>query len=326
MRMKEALAKVRKAISRQDIKIELCHYMLRNGRLYAFDGRHTASAPVDCPGAFLVPGREFERIFDKIPDDADPVITLSASSVQVRYGRMSGTLRLTDTIDIDSIKYPEPGQNWCDLPDALLNALQLVRPFLSDNAVHSYALAASAGRDLLRATTNVSLVEVACPGLYADGQLIPCWAIDFVLGRRNGLVSFQLTDKQMSFLWDDGCWMCSLLISSEFPEMARTLFDTFEKPRWAVTEDWRQCYQLVSDRSEGRIEVHENKIVGMHGTATIEHLSETAPIPSEGVSYWDPKFLDPVVEIATHWQPDRWPGASTFRGKGIRGFIVGRRQ
>src|SRR4051812_53671 len=127
--MKDALAKVRKALSRHDIIPALTQYLIHDGTITAGDGRYVACAPTGMAcDTFAVPGREFERLVDRLP--AIDSIQVSAKDVTISGGRMRGTIKTNDPSA--AIEYTTPGPVWWEVPPGLLDALQTVRPFISD--------------------------------------------------------------------------------------------------------------------------------------------------------------------------------------------------
>jgi hypothetical protein len=240
---------------------------------------------------------------------------------------MSGTIK---TIDPTTYNQNEPPEgDWLLPPTNLLDALKLVRPFISDNAIHSWALAACLNNDHMIATTNVSIIKVNCPFLGGSGNLLPHWAIDYVLSRKDDTpTGFQFTDNYAAFMWDDGSWMKAQLVNGEFPPAIDKLFEQYKEPTWELTDEWRDAYESISELAEGHIELHATKLVGQQEKTTTEHVIPTTPLP-DGVEYtkWQPVFLDAVVHVATHWQPDAYPNPAAFSApdKGVLGFIMGRR-
>jgi hypothetical protein len=107
---------------------------------------------------------------------------------------------------------------------------------------------------------------------------------------------------------------------------ANQLFQGYVEPQWEITDDWRAAYELVSQLTEGPIELYADKIVGRQNQSVTEHEA-TTPVPDGfECTKWPPKFLDAVIGVATHWQPDMYPKPSIFAApaQGVRGFIMGR--
>src|SRR5579859_6862248 len=228
--MRQALTKIRRALSRQDIAPELTQYLVQGGTISAYDGRFVACCPVAYEGTFLVPGREFEAILDRLPDEF--VIGLEKDAVTLSAGRLRGTIRLLPPA---TATFPQPSPDWVTPPVNFLPALRLARPYISDNAIYSWALCVSLEFNLMRATTNVSLVEVDCFDLDASGQLLPSWSIDYILSRSERLTGVQVHPEYAAFLFEDKSWMRTQLVTGKFPEQGKNLFTEFKSPNWELT-------------------------------------------------------------------------------------------
>ncbi len=79
----------------------------------------------------------------------------------------------------------------------------------------------------------------------------------------------------------------------------------------------------MASLSENEIQFHADKMKGGRAFSSVEEDAET-PVPESGYSTWDPRYLGPVISIATHWQPDTWPKPSPFMGNSIRGLMAAR--
>lgn len=320
--MKAELAKIRRALARQDIVPELTRYFVYDRTIRAYDGRFVACCPCAYEGTFLVPSKEFELLLDRIP--AEPSIRLNPedNTLVIKSGRMRGQIRLLPHTDL---AYPQPGPHWDRPPDNFLEALRLTRPFVSDNAIHQWALCISLEFNVMRATTNVSLVEVDCFDLDGAGQLLPCWAVDYLLSREEKLCGIQLTTEYAAFCWADGSWMRTQLIQGEFPAIARQLFEDFTLPTWRITDEWRAAYESISSLTESEVSIRADRIVGTHGVGTGEHFVLDVPLGENTETKFDPKFMDTVIKTATSINFAAYPNPVPFTAPGLRGVIVGRR-
>lgn len=316
--MRTALDKVRKTLSRQNIVNAFTHYLLKGKRIYASDGRMMASAPFPSDIEALVPGNELELLVDRLGDKI--TMTLDGDVLKLSAGRQRGSIAI---LPPEEFGFPIPPEAWNKPPVSFLSALRTVRPFISDNATKPWALCAALYDGYMVGTTNVCLVEVACAKLKGNGTLVPCWAIDYLLSRTEPLVGMQAFEGALAWKWEDGSWMRTQLVQGDFPPAALKILADLTPPAWAISEEWRKAYVTMSGMTTDVMEVHAERLCGKTGGAVSEYDVES-PVPAAGVSRWTTKFLDPVLNIATHWQPDAWPNPAPFVGPGIRGVIMGR--
>lgn len=318
--MKEALAWVRDAIATKDIATALNHYLVDQGIIYAADGRMTAAHPFPHDGTFCVSGPEFDALLGRM--DAAPKIEVGQGAITAKLGRMRGTIKTIDPRDWTYATVPDP---WHPLPLGLLEGLRKLRPFISDNAVHSFAMCVLAKDDALYATTNVSLARCLCPGLNGVAAMVPYWAVDFILKREEGLVEWAHGDGYLGFRWSNGAWMRTQLVADRFPDTAITMLDGLPQPTVEITLEWRAAFDHAKALLDETIVFKPDHMTGVNRNMAV-HVEASTPAPQGAEhSAWTLRYLAPVVECATHWQPDAWPNPSPFVGPGIVGLVAGRR-
>jgi hypothetical protein len=315
--MKEAIDKVRRALSRQGIIDHLTYYLVKDNYICASDGRVTAGTPFPCEHTFLVPGGEFEKIVDHFESDTITLEMVDTNKLLLKAGRMRATM---ETLPFDLAHYPEPDGFWLGPPEGFVDFLKKIRPFVSENATRQYALCVCLRSGRMLATTNVCLVEVQCPSLLCNETLLPCWAVDFILSHPANLTGMIFNENNMSFCWDDQSWMVTQLVEGGFPPNCDVLLDKGPSPEWEITDEWRTAFNNLSHLCDGEVVFHPDRMVGKTERSVVEYAVAS---PTEG-SKWEQKFLAPVVEVATHWAITAWPAPAPFKGAGIRGLIVGR--
>jgi hypothetical protein len=314
--VKESIDKVRRALSRQGIVDRLTYYLVKDGFVCASDGRMTAGAPFPSNLTFLVPGGEFEKVVDHLQGNTTE-LTLLDGKLLLKSGRLRATI---ETLPLDQAFYPHPEGAWLPPPDGLVEALRRVRPFVSDNATRPWALCVSLRTGAIMATTNVALVEVACPALLCDELLLPCWAVDFILFHPAKLTGVIFQQNNACFQWDDKSWMVSQLGEGKFPEVCSGMLDNGEDPTWEIPQEWRDALIGISKLCSGEILCGAVSMVGKTEKSVVEY-EVTSPAEA---SKWEQRYLTTVVQAATHLALTSWPKPARFKGTGIRGVIAGR--
>lgn len=321
--MKTAIAWIRDALSSKALNSAHRHYLVRDGFIFATDGRMTAAHPFPfkCE-PFCVSGPEFGALIERLPSPIG--ITSTSDTITLRSGRLSGTIK---TMDVDDWPYAtEPGTR-ITIPERMLPALRRLRPFVSDNATKPFAMAIRAANDTLYATNNVT--AVAAPEIDLDevDALIPYWAVDFILARENFLTHWSHGENYMAFHWHNGAWLRTQLIDDKFPDQVEGIINQAGFAGYEITSEWRAAFGDVAELVEN-IVLRTDKMTSVpsaEGKMDVEHEIGTL-IPRElDYSCWNVKFLKPVIDMATHWAPDTYPKPTPFRGEGIVGVIMGRR-
>lgn len=319
--MKQYLDKIKAALARKDIVSHFAYYRIKDKRLAASDARMTVSTPCPYAGDFMVPGLALEKIAGNLKDD----LTIELSENKRAHFK-SGKFKAALPIMIEgAIDYRQPEGKWRAPPPTFVEALRKVRPFISDNAVHYWSLSTSLREDNMCASTNVSLAQVECLGLEGAGELLPSWAVDYIIDRDEDLEAMMFGEGYMAFMWADDTWMRAQLIDDRFPDIEKILAlrATVTKNTLLVQPEWRSAFNTIAEMAPSRIEIFADKLVGIEKEDRFEFEIDS-PVPEGSpMSAWNPKYLGPVVEIANTIQLDAWPRPATFRGDGFDGVVAG---
>lgn len=319
--MKTAIAWVKDALATKGLATPLLYYMFKEGMVHATDGRMTVGHPFPCADYFCASGPEFQKLIERLPDPID--IDVQANFVKLRSGRLHGSVK---TINPDHWPYPELSDDILPVPSRLIPALRQLRPFVSDNASRPFAMCVRIHNDTLYATNNI--VVIAAPEIDLDNvdALIPYWAVDFILARTDPPPSgWSHGFNYLAFHWPNGAWMKTKLVDDKFPEQIEDIINKSGFATYEITDEWRSAYRDIADLLDETIALYPDRMAGTNNH--MEVVSEVGTIAPPDLNYsgWSTKFLSPVIECATHWQPDTYPNPSPFRGDGIIGVIVGRR-
>lgn len=326
MSIKSTIKWINEALAVKDIGPAMTHYRIINGEICATNGLITAAHPWPDDNEFLVSGIEFERILARMEgQENDPVLTIGENNVEIRSGRFNGTIH---TLSIDSWNYPGiDGANWLAIPDTLIDVLKTLRAFISDNPSQLWAGCVALEHGNAYSTNNIALAGRACPVGDIEA-LLPSTAIDFIMKRLPGLIQWAWTDSYVAFRWDNGAWMRAQLVIGKFPEKAAALVrEAYDgQPTQEITDEFRAAFNDVAELAEDAIKIYADRIESKFKKSVIEaNVSCEIPDGAE-CSIWGAKFLIPVIEQATHWQPSLWPKPAPFKGPNCAGFVVGRKQ
>lgn len=327
-----ATGRIKKALSNRDYIANLTHYHLKNGRAYASNGALTASAPIDEPLERVIPADELDKALSILGTDAQFIWTDEV--LTIKKGRKKIDIRLlkpenVSLIEPVTLKYP--------LPTEFTDSIKLVRPFISQDASRPWALVAwlrmgPDGKHVWTATNNVVVVEVDAE--YAENVnlfdcQIPNFALDFILERDEKLTHLGIAETKVSFFFDDGSELTSKLFSTKMPDQVCNIvsrcYDTSEG-LFELNEDWKDAYKHITELMPEEIVMGIETMVASKGQATMEVSVKTTPPrdTSKAASYWNPKFLTPVVDVATHIDFGNYPNPIRFLGPGVRGLMVGK--
>ena len=325
MTIMDALRKVKPALASSDVVIEFKHFLIKDGFIYAQDGRITAAAPIDftVDKEFLIPANEFEKsvaLFEGVGKDinvkvTDKTLLLSTDAHKAR-------IKILDPSTFKIIEFE--GDAGYAVKDDFLRALRICRPFISDNATQLWAAGIYIDGARMYATNNVSLISADISDFNFKGML-PIWTVDFILSRKEKLTHISGTENALKVEWEDGSWLRSTLIAAQFPGAGLAMLDSLTAASFTIQPAWKRAYQECIIFSDEQIHLYADKMLAVKDTMEFE-TSEGSPV-GENIEFtnWNPKFLTPVVSVATAIDFDQYPKPAIFSGPGFRGLISGRR-
>lgn len=314
------------------------HFLLADQYIHATDGRMTAACPFPFPGEALVPGGPFRKLVNHMPNGAPTWSCQTADTWEAKQGRFKAKVKSWPLTEWIAPRRAAHADGLLPVTPTFLAALAAVRPFISENATQPWATCANIADDgFAYATNNVALVRAAYRDPHGAGPpppvtgLLPAWAIDFLLARREGLTHGLGDAGFLTFLWGDGSWMSTRRISATFPEQAAVMLrEALTGDDYVpVDADLRRALGLVQKLTdEPVIELGAFGLRGRTGEAVLEvEDGRVPPVPCpEGatLTLWDVRYLAPALGVATQWAPSRWPKPAPFVGPLLSGFILGR--
>jgi DNA polymerase III sliding clamp (beta) subunit (PCNA family) len=321
----EIIRWIKDAVSAKKLILEMSYYKVDGGRVRATDGRIVACHPYSGKEEFLVPGADFERLIGRLGDGVKIEVDDARGEVVLKSGRSRGTIK---TKSLDDWDYPGiDEEDWKPIPRGMIDALRKLTPFVSENANHIWAMGIALENGWAFATNNVALAGVQCPGLGEIHAILPIWAVDFIVDREKGLKQWCHTPNYLAFRWDNGAWMRSSLIDSDFPEQVSDMVKRAiqEDPYVEITDEFKEAFFRVADLAETSVKVTGEEISASFGNSIITESVATEELGGME-TYWGAKYLLPVVKMATYWDPQMWPKPAPFQGDGIIGYVVGARQ
>lgn len=331
-----ATSRVKKALSSRDYIAGFTHLHLRNGRVYASDGALTASAPIDESLEHVVPAEEFDKACQIFSSAAK--YEWSTETLVIKEGRRRMTIRL---LPPDQVSLTEPVEDSQLLPPDFKQRIKSIRPFISDDASRPWALTAwiklnRDGKTVLLATNNITVVEVYLEGLSAiDPKIdvqIPNIALDFLLERSEDVRRIGVAENKVTFWLEDKSQLTCQLFATKMQEQVHNILDTPDETgvppeEWfQLMPEWREAYKTITQLSPEEIVLGPELMSAGKKQATLE-IAVTTQAPrdtTKAASYWNPKFLTPVVEAASFIDFGAYPKPSRFYGPCIRGLIVGK--
>lgn len=333
MNLFDAVEKVKNALSSKDYIAELSHFHLKDGEIFATNGAITASCPIDEKLEYVVPADELTKAMEILGREAK--YEWAEDLLTVKKSRRKITIRL---LKPDKVHLIDPVPSTRAVPDDFIARIKTILPFISDDASRPWALTAwlhrvENGRLVWTATNNITVAEsdATLAESYQNDSAnvfdcqIPNFALEFLIHRNDGLRSIGEAHNKVTFYFADGSKMTTQLFAVKMPDhvsnVAKEAYGEIENG-FKLTPDWRDAYSSLLQLSPEEIRLGETVMTANRRQATME-IEVNSPLPqdtSKEASYWNPKFLTPVVEAAHTIDFSSYPKPAKFQGNGIRGI------
>ena len=316
MNLLSQFKKVKAAIDSNDYTA-LTYVTIKGGWMKATDSRMTLAVPIELDLDVMVPGAEFEKALTVLGEDC--VIEQKDQSIVVKQGRRRITINTLVPEDRTDF---EPVGEMQHIHSSFIDGLKTCAPFMSDDYSKMYACTIHVKDGKLFATNNVSIVEYAveaCPDIDVG---LPEWFVKYILSRTERARFISATDKAICVWFDDHSWIRSSRIVNEMPEMVFSIIDKHAVADIEVTEGWRDSFNTVIKMSNEVVTIGAERMEAGIGQAVLVDDVETAV---DCDTHWNPKFMAPVVKLATHIDLTPYPEPCAWHGEGVRGLVMGRR-
>ena len=325
--MKELLRKLKNAIDgggqidRGNSPTEFVSYdgeqlRVRNGRVWA-----SIAAPALCD-PFVAHASTLLSSLEKLPDAR--ISNVSDSRLTLSYPGGRAFVRCLPPSDW-------PLAHWRDAPAAqtpgdmqgLLEAFALLRPFISDNALHTWSMGIqSTTRELL--VTDNAVLAVIQTAIVPWHMLVPVWLVDFVLSQDTSPTAIGNDGTCIGFWWPGGLEVHALLPNENFPDGAVAMAQSQgDENAWRIPDDWRKALTRLSDVSMPSTTVEIEAEIMRVIVSNVLTVEETISTPVTAPRRFNVNQLQKIVSCATQIEIDS--GVAKWRkDSSTHGLIAGR--
>lgn len=224
--MRNAFNLVRGAVSEKDLIPVLTHFAYDQGRIHGFNGRVHISVPLDLGSlpSFTVPANLLIAALDAC-GEAEPQITVSTATVTVAAGTFSADLPRGDIAQFPIPVVP-PAPPKVKRNRALLPVLEILHPFIGEDASRPWCAAIKLEAAVAYATNNVVVAAMPLPKNLAlrTTCALPVYAVQELL--RMGLEPESVVaegDTALVFYLPGGVYLRSNLIADGWPDVGELL-------------------------------------------------------------------------------------------------------
>lgn len=299
---------------------ELEYYQIKNGRVLGSNGHMTLSAPIDLSIEAKPKAKLFHQALQACGDTVSIGLT-EGGRLHVRSGGFSAFIPCIEK----EIYEPKPDGEVFPAPPGLLAAAKRLYNIISLDASRPWAMGLNVGGGFYTATNNIAIVQIW------DGNNLPhfnCprFSVAELIRIGENPDTIQITENSVTFGWEDGRWLQTLILSDEWPEtLVEKLLDA-GRPGEPLPDGFFDALEkikpFIPDKSNTVCFGDNILVAGPH----LEQVSASHDV--EGLEA-GPKFSEKVLSVLkdeiTTIDFSAYPEACGFRGPSSRGIILGQR-
>lgn len=312
-KLTEALKFVQGAVAKKDFVPVLTHFCIENGTVRSYNGELALSSPIDLALECKPNAVQMAKAIAQC-EDVITIAIMESGNLKLTSGPFKAFIKSTT----DETPHVLPEGEPFDLNgEAFIKGLKIVKDFIGDDASKPWANGVRLANHSMYATNNPVLIQLWLGDVFPVDVIIPKSAVKELTRIKAYPISGQVTDKSITFHYEDGRWLRSTLIDADWPDVDRMLGDGSEAVP-VETDVFKAVEALLklTDKN-GRIYIMDGRVSTGFG--------------EEGASYEiDDPFLNGVfncdnlmlmAKVATHVNWNTNP--VQFYGNNIRGLMLG---
>lgn len=313
--MLESFQKVKNAISKISPGA-LSTIMVKDGFMYASDGRLSAGAPVTCKENFAVNADSFERMLKAIQH---PEVVIGDTQVTFKKGRSRVKI---SKIPFEEVSVQTPTRQAVKpTPPGFIDKIGKASKFIGDDHILTWQCGVTIFEKGAWATNGTYLIRVAIDD-FEDSFAIPDYATKYLGGRVEKVTHYELEKHCFTLFYDDDSWVRVTRQEDErMDNYARIYKNAYKEPSFKIPDALRVAYATVMNFNSEVVEIGPTEIVMRDGSAEVN--AEVATGISK-VTTWSPKKMAVVLMHAKFLDFESWPSPSSWMGDGCLGLIIGR--
>lgn len=305
------------AVSNSAVVTEMNHFAIENGNIRATNGVISMGCPVDFPVSCAPNAPTLRKALEHCED----VLSMSMASGErllVKSGRFKA---FVPCADLANLPHPKPTGMPVEYNGELLrDAFEKLHPFVSKDSLRPWATGILLRGPSAFATNNACLAECWVGVSPPVPVNIPLLAIKEVLRIKDSPSRVMMDDWSITFMYDDGRWIKSQLLETEWPNVY-SILDAPNNPVPIPTELFDAVRAVSGFTTETRTVRFQDGCVCSGGSAAEGASYEVEGLPAEGVYRADHLLL--LDGVATTADFSRYPQAALFFGGNMRGALVG---
>lgn len=316
----QALKFVQGAVAKRDLIPAMTHFVIEKGNVRSFNGVLALNSPIDIDMTCAPKAVPMVQAITHCDDVVSLGLT-SANRLRVQSGPFKA---FVDCVEMEGVPHRGPEGNSIDIDgEALLKAIDVLLPFVGNDASRPWTNGVLLRGQSAFATNNVCLVEHWLGVDIPHPMNIPMAAIKEISRVKEPPTHAQMTEDSVTFHYTDGRWIRTQLFSTEWPDMAKIL-DRPSSPQ-SVPEKLFEGLAYVKPFADSLEHIHfVDGYLRTHEEAELGASYQIEGLHSEGL--FRLSMLAKLEGVATSIDFGAYPEPLMFFGDNVRGAILGLRK
>lgn len=311
---------VKGAVAKKNFDPTLTHFLIRDRRVWGFNGIIGLSSPIECDIDTAPQGYTFLKALNACKETVALALT-SKNQLSIASGRFK---TVVDCVTPEEHKALPPTGEFVELNGTMLDALKTLEPFMGFDASRQWACGILFRGDSAYATNNITFMQY---WLGADFPLevnIPSQAVRELIRIGEEPLGLQIAEDRLTFYYSGHRWLMTKLSVLEWPNLERVFDLTARADKTPLPPDFFTAMETIAPFADdmGRI-YFDGKCVRTSLDDAVATTYGFDGVPLAG-SYNVAQLLS-LAEVITSADFSLYPSPAPFFGKHIRGVVAGLR-
>lgn len=328
--MRDVFTLVRGAVSTKDLLPVLTHFAVHEGHVHGTNGRVHICAPA--PGlrklpSFTASAARLLAAVDACVGEPELHVTEQRCTITDSGSKFRAHLPRGGIADYPLQTPPTKGRRKLPKGTELLPVLEVLRPFIGEDASRPWCPAIRLQGTAALATNNVVLAAMPLPKTLPEVTCtLPVSAVEELLRIGEEPVALLQEEGTMTFFYAGGAWLRCALLTAEWPDALRTLQECHKGAKYtAVSAALRTAVEQVAPFCANP----QHAEVVLEGTtvrtAEGDMGAEVQGAATNGQGAYHAKQLSAVLAVARKADWSKFPRVPWRGLDGLEGVLMGLR-
>ena len=317
--MLDSLKFVQGAIKKTTLTQELEHYAIKDGRITGYNGHLALSSPIDLDLNVYPKAAIFSKAIQACSDEAALSVT-KAGRLSIRSGKFRVFVECME--ELTFLAKPE-GDRY-DVPDNLLSDLEILHPFIAEDASRPWAMGILIQDGCYYVTNNILCVQ-KWVGHDLPAINIPRFAVQELLRVKETPLHLYTDLNSITFVYKNDRWLRTQMYDTSWPiERVKALLEGSSEPvplPDGLEDALNLLYPFLPEKASP-VFFEDGGIASSREAEEGVHL-EFAGLPSGPI--FNIHQLQLICRVAETVDWSLYPKPCLFFGDRLRGAVAGMR-